>query len=60
MAIADVFDALVSKRCYKKEMTDDEAFKIIAESSGSHFDPFLAQTFIELRPEIESIHKNIQ
>lgn len=37
MALADVFDALVSKRCYKKEMSYEKAFQIIEESLGSHF-----------------------
>lgn len=55
MAIADVFDALVSKRCYKAAMTADQAFKIIEESSGSHFDPVLAKLFLDLRPEVEKI-----
>lgn len=53
MAIADVFDALISKRCYKSAMTLDEAFGIINDSSGSHFDPALASVFVWLRPEIE-------
>lgn len=55
MAIADVFDALVSKRCYKAAMTADQAFDIIEESSGTHFDPTLAKLFIGLRPEVEKI-----
>lgn len=41
MAVADVFDALVSKRVYKAAMTHDEAFDIIREGRGSHFDPQL-------------------
>lgn len=53
MAIADVFDALISKRCYKEPMTLDAAFGIISESAGSHFDPVLAELFISLRPQIE-------
>lgn len=53
MAIADVFDALISKRCYKAEFPLDEAFKIIEESAGSHFDPTLAKIFLSIRPEIE-------
>lgn len=55
MAVADVFDALVSKRCYKEPMSVDEAFKIIEESSGSHFDPELARLFCSIRNEIESV-----
>lgn len=53
MAIADVFDALISKRCYKESMSIDEAFRIIAGSAGSHFDPVLAELYVTLRPEIE-------
>lgn len=52
MAIADVFDALVSPRCYKKPKSIDEAFNIIQEDSGKHFDPVLATIFINLRPQI--------
>lgn len=54
MAIADVFDALISERCYKKAFSLDEAFGIIEDSAGSHFDPELARIFIGLREEIES------
>ncbi len=57
MAIADVFDALISKRCYKSEFSLDKAFEIIEESAGSHFDPTLAEIFLKLRPEIEDYLK---
>lgn len=53
MAVADVFDALTSKRCYKPAMSIEEAFRIIEESAGSHLDPVVVETFIELRPEVE-------
>ena len=53
MAIADVFDALISKRCYKEKMPVDEAFEIIKESGGTHFDPVLAGIFLNIRPQIE-------
>ncbi len=53
MAVADVFDALVSKRCYKDAMSLDKAFDIIEESKGEHFDPQIAQLFLDLRPQIE-------
>lgn len=55
MAIADVYDALVSPRCYKLPMSPEEAFKIISESSGSHFDPILAKLFLELRKPVEEV-----
>jgi putative two-component system response regulator len=47
MAIADVYDALVSERSYKKPYTHEEAVKTIAESSGTHFDPPLVELFVE-------------
>lgn len=52
--MADVFDALISKRCYKKSMSIDEAFGIIEKDMGSHFDPDVAETFLGLREEIEN------
>lgn len=58
MALADVFDALVSKRCYKESMTYDQAFAIIEESLGSHFDPVLGKAFIECRPELEALYNS--
>ncbi len=57
MAIADVFDALVSNRCYKESLSCDEAFKIIEASSGKHFDPILVKCFLKIRPKIESYLK---
>lgn len=47
MAIADVFDALVSERCYKKAMPAEKAFEIIREESGTHFDPALVRVFLD-------------
>ncbi len=58
MALADVFDALISERCYKAPFTLDEAFKIIEESSGTHFDPHLVPLFLGLRTEIEEYLKS--
>ncbi len=46
MAIADVFDALISERCYKEPIPANEAFKIIKEESGTHFDPKLVEVFL--------------
>ncbi|MCL2479703.1 MAG: HD domain-containing protein, partial [Treponema sp.] len=51
MAIADVYDALVSDRPYKKAFTDDEAYKIIMSSSGKQFDPKLTEIFSQLKDE---------
>jgi len=48
MAIADVYDALVSERPYKKAYTHEEAVKIITEGSGTHFDPALIGIFLKV------------
>lgn len=52
MAVADVFDALVSERCYKKPMSYDDAFALIERESGEHFDPDVVELFMELKDEI--------
>lgn len=54
MAIADVFDALVSKRCYKDAVSADEAFDIIKSESGTHFDPQLVEVFLEHKDRFRS------
>ncbi|MGN0248088.1 MAG: HD domain-containing phosphohydrolase [Lachnospiraceae bacterium] len=56
MALADVFDALVSMRCYKEAYTYDKAFSIIEESIGTHFDPKLGKMFLKCRPELEALY----
>lgn len=55
MAIADVFDALVSKRCYKEPIPVEEAFKIIEEDAGKRFDPKLAEVFLRRRDDFRNI-----
>lgn len=55
MAIADVFDALVSKRCYKQAMSSEQAFSIIEEERGSHFDPVLVDLFLSMKDEVKKI-----
>ena len=47
MALADVYDALVSDRVYKKAYSKEKAIEIIREGSGTQFDPLLAALFIE-------------
>lgn len=56
MALADVFDALVSKRCYKDAFSYDEAFAIIEQDAGEHFDEQLAMIFLECRDELEEYY----
>lgn len=56
MALADVFDALVSKRVYKEQFSFEKAFSIIRESSGSHFDPLLCNNFLACRDRLISVY----
>ena len=56
MALADVFDALVSKRVYKEQYSFDKAFAIIAQSAGSHFDPNLCKQFLDCRDSLIAIY----
>ena len=58
VAIADVFDALVSKRCYKEQWTPEDARKEIMDQSGKQFDPKLTALFDEHFDEfLEVMHK---
>lgn len=51
MAVADVFDALTSKRCYKSAMPPEKAYAIIREESGTHFDPAVVEAFFAAAEE---------
>ena len=53
MAVADVFDALTSKRCYKSAMPLQKAYAIIREESGTHFDPAVVEAFFAAAEDIE-------
>ena len=57
MAIADVFDAVSEKRCYRDAMPLEKCFEIIQEGSGQDFDPLLAEVFLDIRDKVEQIHK---
>ena len=57
MAVADVFDALVSKRVYKDAMPLDKAFSILIQDSGKHFDPEIVVIFLNLRKNVEKYLK---
>ena len=59
MAIADVYDALVSERPYKEPITHEEAGKIIIENSGAHFDPALVEIFREIAGQFAEVAKEI-
>ena len=53
MAVADVFDALTSKRCYKSAMPLEKAYAIIREESGTHFDPAVVEAFFSVTADME-------
>ena len=52
MALADVYDALRSKRCYKDALVHDIARKIILEGRNSHFDPHVVDAFLSVEQKI--------
>ena len=58
IAIADVFDALTSKRPYKEPFSIEKSFAIIEEGRGSHFDPAVVEAFFAIKDEILSIKEN--
>ena len=58
MAIADVFDALVSKRCYKEPIPFDEAIELMKKESGTHFDPRLLEVFINNKEKFREYCEN--
>lgn len=55
IAIADVFDALTSERCYKKAFPVEEAFAIIKEEAGTHFDPALIEVFVDIKDDFVAL-----
>ena len=55
MAVADVFDALVSRRSYKNAFSFEKAMGIIQESSGTHFDPNVARAFLNASGEVYKV-----
>ena len=57
VAIADVFDALTSKRPYKRAWTEQEALDFLREQKGRHFDPALVDLFIEQMPAVRAVQE---
>jgi putative two-component system response regulator len=55
LALADVYDALISNKVYKNGIPRDEAVKVIFSERGSHFDPEVVDAFIEVHEEFEAI-----
>ena len=58
MAIADVYDALVSKRVYKEKFSFEKADRIILEGMGTQFDMGLKEYYEEARPRLEAFYES--
>jgi putative two-component system response regulator len=54
-AVADVFDALSSRRTYKKAFPLDECFQIMQDSRGTHFDPKVLDAFLSVRDKVVNV-----
>lgn len=59
MAIADVFDAVSEKRCYRDAMPLDKCFEIIRDGSGQDFDPLLVEVFLDIEERVAQIHEAV-
>lgn len=59
VALADVYDALRHKRCYKSEWTVDDTFNEILSQRGKQFDPELVDAFMQIRDRLEAINLSI-
>jgi putative two-component system response regulator len=55
MALADVYDALISRRVYKEPMPHEQAVDIIRQASGRHFDPDVADAFLAIEENFRAI-----
>ena len=55
MAVADVYDALISRRVYKEGMSHEHAVKVIESSKGTHFDPDIVDAFLGVADEFKAI-----
>ncbi len=60
MAVADVFDALVSKRCYKEPFSFETSINIIKEGSGNHFDPKVVEAFLASEEEVRAVAERFE
>ena len=55
MAVADVYDALISRRVYKAAKSHEEAVAILRDGRGNHFDPDILDAFLEIQDEFRAI-----
>jgi HD-GYP domain-containing protein (c-di-GMP phosphodiesterase class II) len=56
-AVADVFDALCSRRSYKDPLAEDEVYRIIRENAGTHFDPEVVTAFFQITDVLDAIRR---
>ncbi|MBI3924017.1 MAG: response regulator [Armatimonadetes bacterium] len=59
MAVADVYDALTSRRCYKEAFSHEESRRIIADSSGTHFAPGVVEAFLSMEAEFDRVRQEM-
>ena len=57
MAVADVYDALISRRVYKAPMSHEQALKIISDGRGKHFDPDIVDSFLVIAEDFQAIER---
>lgn len=55
MAIADVYDALISRRVYKEPFSHHYAVEFILNGKGTHFDPVMVETFLALNQNFRNV-----
>lgn len=60
MALADVYDALISKRIYKPALSHEQAMRILHDGRGTHFDPDLLDAFCAIEARIQEIVHNVE
>ena len=59
MAVADVFDAVVEKRCYREAMPLEQGFSIIKDGIGTSFDPIVARSFLSNKDKVIEIFNQL-
>lgn len=57
MSIADVFDAVSQKRCYRDAMPLEQCFDIIEKGRGTDFEPVLVDIFLDIREKVEEVYR---
>ena len=60
MALADMYDALTSKRVYKTSWSHQEAYEEIIQKKGTHFDPIVVEAFVMEADEFRRISKELK